>query len=55
MEAVIRFNYDGQIKGMYGAICEGTYRKKVSMKDAEDSEDKNTEDKTWKSVDPYVH
>ena len=42
-----QINYDGQIKGMYEPYVK-VLPKEVSMKDAEDSEDKNTEDKTWK-------
>ena len=42
-----QINYDGQIKGMYEPYVK-VLPKEVSMKDAEDSEDKNTEEKTWK-------
>ena len=42
-----QINYDGQIKGMYEPYVK-VLPKEVSMKDAEDSEDKNAEDKTWK-------
>ena len=42
-----QLNYDGQIKGMYEPYVK-VLPKEVSVKDAEVSENKNTEEKTWK-------